>query len=139
MQAPLTKHRILVIEDEPSVRWTLALLFQRHGIETDVAESGREAISLLGRGEYCCVLLDLNIPPPDGFELAKYIHDNSPDTPVVVVSGYPDLAARIKNADLGPVVRMILAKPVDTTFLSRHVHGDHFCIGETPRQTNAQI
>jgi len=145
VQAPLSKHRILVVEDEPSVRWTFALIFQRHGIETDVAESGREAIALLSRETYCCVLLDLNIPPPDGIELAKFIYENSPETPIVVVSGYPDLAARLKKADLGSVVKLILDKPVDTTYLARHVHADHFCIGEsppppgTPPQSSAQI
>jgi CheY-like chemotaxis protein len=123
-----------VIKDEPAVRWTLALIFQRYGIETDVAETGREAIALLSREDYCCVLLDLNIPPPDGIELARFIHDNTPETPVVVVSGYPDLAARLKKADLGSVVRLVLSKPVDTAFLSRHVHGERFCIGESAQQ-----
>ena len=145
MQAPLSKHRILVVEDEPSVRWTLALIFQRHGIETDVAESGREAIALLNRETYCCVLLDLKIPPPDGIELAKFIYENSPETPIVVVSGYPDLAARLKKADLGSVVKLILAKPVDTNYIARYVHGERFCISETPPppgtppQSSAQV
>ncbi len=127
-------HRILVVEDEPSIRWALALVFQRHGIETDVAESGREAVKLLSRKDcqYCCVLLDLNIPPPDGVALAKFIHDNCAETPVVVISGYPDLAEQIKSAELGDVVKLIVMKPVDTAFLVRYVHGDHFCIRETP-------
>jgi len=132
LKAPLSKHRILVIDDEPSVRWTLALLFQRNGIEVDVAESGREALGLLRRENYCCVLLDLNIPPPNGLDLVKFIHDNTPDMPVVVVSGYPDLAARLSPADLDAVVRLVLTKPVDTAVLTRKVHGSGFCIGDTP-------
>lgn len=136
MYAPLQKklHRILIVEDDPAVRWTLALLFQRHDIETDVAESGREAVRLLTLVDrhYCAVLLDLNIPPPDGIELAKFIRDNVPDTPVVVISGHVDLAAQINNADLGSVVKLVVMKPVDTAFLVRYVHGDHFCIRQTP-------
>jgi DNA-binding NtrC family response regulator len=59
-------HRVLIIDDESAVRWTIAIPFQRRGVETGVAESGKEAIRLLGRKdcEYCCVMLDLNIPPP---------------------------------------------------------------------------
>ena len=136
MYAPLPKklHRILIVEDEPAIRWTLAVLFQRHGVDTDVAESGQEAVRLLSleARRYCAVLLDLNIPPPDGIELAKFIRDRLPDTPVVVISGYPDLAKQIQNADLGSVVKLIVMKPVDTAFLVRYVHGDHFCIRDSP-------
>ncbi len=64
---PKTLHWILIVEDDPALRWTLAVLFQRYGVDTDVAETGTEAVRLLsldGR-RYCAVLLDLNIPPPD--------------------------------------------------------------------------
>src|SRR5712691_11165712 len=95
-------HRVLIIDDEPAVRWTIAIPFQRRGVDTDVAESGKEAIRLLSRDkcDYCSVLLDLNIPPPDGVEIARFIRDNCSGIPVIVISGYPDLAARIKNEDL---------------------------------------
>jgi CheY-like chemotaxis protein len=134
LQAPPPAHRILIVEDEPAVRWTLAILFQRHGVDTDVAESGREAVRLLTRENcrYCCVLLDLNIPPPDGIELARFVRDNCPDTPVVVISGYPDLVQQISNAEIGSIVKVIVMKPVDTTFLTRYVHGDRFCIRQSP-------
>ncbi len=51
---------------------------------------------------------------------------------MVVVSGQTDLAARIQDAELGNVVKLILMKPVDTAFLVRYVHGDRFCIRDTP-------
>jgi DNA-binding response OmpR family regulator len=123
-------HRVLFIDDEPAVRWTIAIPFQRQGVDTDVAESGKEAIRLLSRAtcNYCSVLLDLNIPPPDGVEIARFIRDNCGGIPVIVISGYPDLAERIKNEDLGSVVRLILMKPVDPDFLVRYVHGVNGCI-----------
>lgn len=131
---PKTLHRILIVEDDPALRWALAVLFQRRGVDTDVAETGTEAVRLLSleTRRYCAVLLDLNIPPPDGVELAKFIRDQRPDTPVVVVSGHEDLAARMQNPEFGSVVKLILVKPVDTAFLVRYVHGDQFCIRETP-------
>jgi DNA-binding response OmpR family regulator len=134
VQTSPPQHRILVVEDEPAIRWTLALVFQHHGIETDVAESGKEAVRLLSREDcrYCCVLLDLNIPAPDGIELARFVREHCSDTPVVIISGYPDLAEKINNAELGDVVKLIVMKPVDTTFLARYVHGDHFCIRDSP-------
>ncbi len=123
-------HRVLIIDDEPAVRWTIAIPFQRRGVDTDVAESGKEAIRLLSRDkcDYCSVLLDLNIPPPDGVEIARFIRDNCSGIPVIVISGYPDLAERIKNEDLGSVVKLVLIKPVDPDFLVRYVHGVNGCI-----------
>jgi two-component system, OmpR family, response regulator len=118
-------HLVLIVEDEPSVRWILALAFQGIGLETDVAESGRQAIELLKRrhGDYCAVLLDLNVPRPDGLEIAAYIRDFCDGLPVIVVSGYPDLVDRIKDAELSAVIRTVSMKPVDTKFLVDYVHG----------------
>ncbi|HEY8131334.1 MAG TPA: response regulator [Thermoanaerobaculia bacterium] len=123
-------HRVLIVDDEPAVRWTIAIPFQRRGVETDVAENGKEAIRLLSRlhCHYCCVLLDLNIPPPDGMEIARFIRDNCNDLPVIIVSGYPDLAERIKDEELGSAVKLVLMKPVDPDFLVRYVHGVNGCI-----------
>jgi DNA-binding NtrC family response regulator len=130
-------HRILIVDDEPAVRWTLAIPFQRRGVETDVAESGKEAVGLLTRAkcDYCCVLLDLNIPPPDGVEIARFIHETCPELPVVIISGYPDLAERIENAKLAGLVRLVLMKPVDPEFLVRYVHGTNGCIREPIAET----
>ena len=126
------EHRILIVDDEPSVRWLLAIAFDRQGIESDVAESGREAVALLTRTRfrYCCVVLDLNIPPPDGIEVAKFIHQKCRDLPVVVVSGHSDLAERIRNAEFGSVVKRIVMKPIDTSALVRFVHSETHCIRE---------
>ena len=125
------EHRILIVDDEPSVRWLLAIAFDRQGIESDVAESGKEAVALLTRTRcrYCCVVLDLNIPPPDGIEVAKFIHQQCRDLPVVVVSGRSDLAERLRSAEFNSVVKRIVMKPVDPSSLVRYVHSEH-CIRE---------
>jgi two-component system cell cycle sensor histidine kinase/response regulator CckA len=120
----LRGHEILVVDDDAEMRAMLSMAFERRGINTHVAESGREALALLKRGQrYCAVLLDLNVPAPDGIEIAKYIRDNDPTLPVIVISGHPDLADRIKDADLGAVVKMILMKPLDVMSLVNFVHG----------------
>ena len=119
-------HRVLIVDDEPAVRWTLALTFQRAGIETDVAENGREAISLLKRASfpYCAAILDLNIPGVDGVEVAKFIRDTAPTLPVVAISGFPDLAKRLETEGLGLVVKLTVSKPVDGNQILNYVHGN---------------
>src|SRR5205085_11530661 len=95
-------HRVLVVEDDWSTRWLVANAFQKQGIEADVAESGREAMALLKYNglKYCSVVLDLNVPPPNGIEIARFITQTLPDLPVIALSGYADLAERLKSAGL---------------------------------------
>lgn len=130
------KHLVLIVDDDPAIRFLFARAFERNGIDTYVAENGREAKGLLERKhcDFCAVLLDLNIPAPDGIEIAKYIRDICSDLPVVVISGHPDLAERIADEDLGAVVKVILMKPVDTTFLAEYVHGAGKCLRTTGPQ-----
>jgi len=132
----LGQNKVLIVDDEASARFLLAVAFQRAGFDTDVAESGRDAIALLKRSrQYCCVLLDLNIPPPDGIAVAEFIRDSVPDLPVIVVSGYSDLAERMKNANLGSVVRLVVMKPIEASTIVNHVHAGGLCIRER-RATN---
>jgi DNA-binding response OmpR family regulator len=118
-------HRVLVLEDDWSTRWLIANAFQRQGIDADVAESGREAMTLLKHNgaKYCSVLLDLNVPPPNGIEIARFVTAALPDLPIVVLSGYPDLAELLKSEGLGAALKLILVKPVQPEVLVGQVHG----------------
>lgn len=127
MPDPDGGHRVLIVEDDWSTRWLIANAFQRKGLESDVAESGREAMTLLKHHgpKYCTVLLDLNVPPPDGVEVARFITQNIPDLPVIVLSGYSDLTERLKSAGLGKSLKLVLMKPVEPQTLVAQVHS--FC------------
>jgi DNA-binding response OmpR family regulator len=118
-------HQLLVVDDDARTRSLLATAFERYGIDTNVAESGTEAIELLRRrgSRYCAVLLDLNLPAPDGIEIARFIRDRDPSLPVIVISGHADLAERVKDAGLGSVVKLVLMKPVNLEQLVKFVHG----------------
>ena len=72
--------------------------------------------------DYCAVFLDLDMPPPNGIELARFIRDNCPKLPVIIISGHADLTERIRREDLNSVVRMILRKPFDASLLVSVVH-----------------
>jgi FixJ family two-component response regulator len=63
--------------------------------------------------------------------VAKFNYQQCRDLPVVVVSGHSDLAERIKNAELGSVVKRIVMKPVDTSALVQFVHNETHCIRES--------
>lgn len=126
-------HEILIVDDDPSVRALVSIVFERHGIGTRVAESGREAMTLLARDHYryCAIILDLDVPEPNGIQIAGFIGANYPDVPVIAISGYPDLAERLREKNLGWVVRMVIRKPLDPNLLVEYVHGSQ-CLRGRP-------
>jgi CheY-like chemotaxis protein len=119
----LGAQEVLVVDDDPGVRAFISILLERNGIATRVADSGSDAFRLLElrKCDFCAVILDLNLPPPDGIEIARYIRDTCPELPVIVVSGYSDFAERLTTEDLGSVVKYVLRKPIDTAALVRYL------------------
>src|SRR5579884_589159 len=87
-------HRVLIVDDDSQVRALFNVAFERAKIDADLAGDGRKAMQLLERtGDgYCCLLLDLHLPPPAGVEIARFVGEKLPDLPIIVVSGHPDLA-----------------------------------------------
>ncbi len=89
--APVVGHdggrlRVLIVDDEQSMREWMRILFQRDGFEVLVAEDGLAARDVLGR-EYVDVLLtDIRMPRMDGLELLKTTRDVAPDTVVCMMT-----------------------------------------------------
>lgn len=80
--------RILIIEDEPSVRELLDHMFIQEGYRTSVAEDGNEGVASFKEIRHDLVFTDLHIPGISGTEVAKNIKAMSPSTPVIAVTGW---------------------------------------------------
>lgn len=106
------EHEMLIVEDDYAFRWALAMRCSKSGIEADVAENGREALELLKRkgSKYCCVILDLRIPEPSGPEILEVLKLSQSPPSVLVVTGHPELAMKVKNSTL---IADTIVKPVD--------------------------
>jgi CheY-like chemotaxis protein len=79
--------RILVVDDEPSVRLLLKKLFSReHDVAT--ASTGDEAMEMLRTGEYDLLLTDKNLPGPGGVEIARFARTRLPNACIVLITGY---------------------------------------------------
>jgi signal transduction histidine kinase/CheY-like chemotaxis protein len=83
------KNSILLVDDSEVVRDDLSDILGSLGYECDMASGGGEAISMAGKKKYCAILLDINMPDIDGFEVAKKIR-NTPtpnsDVPLIWIS-----------------------------------------------------
>ena len=95
--------RVLVVDDEETVRSVLARMLRSFGYEAVVAANGQEAVQLFhaGRDDFRAVLLDLTMPELDGAETFREIHRMRPDLPVVLMSGYSEQDAVAKFGAAG--------------------------------------
>jgi two-component system response regulator YesN len=111
------------VDDDFAVRGLLAIAFERVGINTDVAENGREAIELLTRNaeRYCSLVLDLDLPEFNGIELARYVTNNHPSLPIIIVSGRHDLSMRLHDA-FNDSVKLVISKPIEPATVADVVH-----------------
>src|SRR6185369_5761850 len=80
--------RVLVVDDEASVRGVLAEMLIREGHQVSVASNGEEALQILDSQEIDVVLTDLSMPRTDGVTLAAEIKSRKPNTKIVLISGY---------------------------------------------------
>ena len=81
------KHRILIVDDEQSIRATLAMLLGAKGYETSTAEDGFDALLQMRSSVPELVISDLNMPYMSGFEFLSVIRRRFPQVLVVAMSG----------------------------------------------------
>jgi len=78
---------LLIIDDEISIRESLALLFEDEGYRVFTAENGHMGLDLFFRENVDVVITDLRMPVMDGLEVMRTIHESDPDLPMIVISG----------------------------------------------------
>ena len=80
-------NKILVVDDSKAIRDILSKMLSFMGFHVTVASSGNEGLNLFLTNSFDLVLTDLQMPGMDGWTLALRVKDESPDTPVVLVTG----------------------------------------------------
>ena len=86
----MTQHRnpvILTIDDEENIRDSFRMFLEDYDYKVIEAENGREGLEIFSREKPDLVICDLRMPEIDGLEVIEKIKDDSPDTPIIVVSG----------------------------------------------------
>lgn len=105
--------KVLVVDDDADLRFTLTLALELAGYEVRSAASGEDALAIVDEDEPDAIVLDIRMPDIDGWEVLRRLDEAGrlPRIPVVVVSALTDLTATAaKAAGLG--CRDYLAKPV---------------------------
>ena len=87
---------ILIIDDEASLRQTLARILQRAGFEVTTATNGKEGLALVSEHTFDLIYLDIRMPDISGLELLKTIHAQYPELPVILFTAQPDLNSAVE-------------------------------------------
>jgi len=111
--------RILLIDDEESIRKTISMTLRQAGYLVDTAENGREAIKKSEVNFYNLALIDIRLPDMEGTGLLSALRETTPRIVKIILTGYPDLQNAVTAINKG--VDGYLVKPVNPPELLRVV------------------
>ncbi len=96
--------KILIIDDEKAIRDSLRNFIEDADYDMVEAENGRAGLALLAQERPDLILVDLRMPEVDGLEVLLRVKEESPDTPVIVVSGTGNIADVVDALRYGAVI-----------------------------------
>jgi DNA-binding NtrC family response regulator len=116
--------RLLVVDDEESICFSMSEYFSLHGFKVDTARDVDEAEKLIATTDYKVVIQDLRLGTtrnPDGLEIIKQVHERNPETRIIVLTAYGSAEmedeARRRGADA------FLRKPKPLSQVAQVVQG----------------
>ncbi len=114
---------ILIVDDEPSLRETLADLLEDDGYEVATAASGEVAIEMCSAHRYDVILMDVRMPGIDGVEAFRRIRRHQPDVRVIIMTAYS--TEELEQQALAEGALAFLPKPLEISQVTK-------LIGEVP-------
>jgi DNA-binding NtrC family response regulator len=107
------KTRVLVVDDEPTLRRSLARVLMARGFEVLTAEDGPTALALLGSTPVDLMLLDLNMPKLSGMQVLERVKQSNPEVEVIMMTSFGDVDAAVAAVRAGAYD--FLTKPLDAS------------------------
>ncbi|MBO6621103.1 MAG: response regulator transcription factor [Balneola sp.] len=104
--------KILVVEDDPSVRTLVKAVLEHNDNTVITAETAKDGQALATGEKFEMIVLDLGLPDGDGYEVCKYIRDEGVVTPVLILSGEQETDVKVKCLKVG--ADDYLTKPFNT-------------------------
>ena len=103
--------KILIAEDDPSLRRVLVALLEKSNYSTDAVADGLEALEYLRVGSYDGAILDIMMPKMDGFQVLSTIRQEKNTVPVLMLTAKAEIEDKVTGLDLG--ANDYLTKPFD--------------------------
>src|SRR6266849_7128197 len=105
------KARVLVVDDDASTREVFGELLERWGYEVEQTGDGHDALKLITERRPDVIISDLVMPKLDGLALTRALREESPDTPVIIITGKGTIDAAVEAVREG--VFDFVEKPLD--------------------------
>jgi len=116
------KTRLLFVDDEPSIRTTLAAILEMHDFEVTTASDISSALSFIQSKAFDVLLSDLNIGEPgDGFTIVSAMRRIQPDAITIIITGYPAFETALQA--IRNQVDDYVVKPAETEELVKRIRG----------------
>ncbi len=93
--------KILIIDDEPSIRTVLRDILEMEDYKVEEAKDGIDALSKIKKTKFDAAICDIKMPKMDGMEVLERINVLSPDTPVIMISGHGDIETAVETVKKG--------------------------------------
>jgi two-component system nitrogen regulation response regulator NtrX len=94
-------HSVLIVDDEPGIRQSLAGVLEDEGFVVSSVASGEDCLQAFEQRLYTCVLLDVWLPGIDGLETLARLKASYPDTSIVMISGHGRIETAVRATKLG--------------------------------------
>jgi DNA-binding NtrC family response regulator len=117
-------HRLLIVDDEDSIRFSLRAYFETQGFEADCANNIEQVEGLLENGPYAVAISDLRLDGSqnmNGLEVINLIHRRHPDTLIIVLSAYQAAEVEAEAKERG--IAAYLRKPKPLPDLAQIIFG----------------
>lgn len=95
------KARILVVDDDESIRKAMTAVLEEEGYVVDTAQSGKEAVEKCSTSHYNLALIDIRLPDMEGTRLLNAMKQSTPPMVKIIVTGYPSLSNAIEAVNKG--------------------------------------
>jgi two-component system, LuxR family, response regulator FixJ len=109
MSSSTTTPVVYVVDDDTDVLGSLCFLLETDGFEVRTFRSGVALLTAIATGEVDCFVIDYKMAAMNGLDLAGRLRDRDIDTPIILITGYPDANILEKAAAAG--IHHVLLKP----------------------------
>ncbi len=138
--------KILVVDDEHSIRFTLEIFLEDEGYHVETAENADEALSLIQHNDFDVILSDIILPRMSGIDLLRQIRNIAPGTQVIMMTGEPTLDTVTEALRLGavdylqkPVSKHNIIKAVQNALKIKHLNDEKLLLEEQNRNHMDQL
>ncbi len=107
--------RILVADDEESIRWVISKALSKKGLTVDLAASGSEALRMFQQNRYDLAVLDIKMPGVSGLELLSRFHEERPEMLIVIMTAETSMKNAVEAMKRGAYD--YITKPFDLEVL----------------------